>query len=119
MVCRATGFQGPADLIAWDTTSIRFISAKSGTRYASATEREGPQRMRRGRVVRLAILWRSCSWADRRRHRSSRAEHASKLDSLQRTSRANPVGDATRWSSESRVNNRSDTENTAASPQRY
>jgi hypothetical protein len=25
-VCRAAGSKGPADLVAWDTTSIRFIS---------------------------------------------------------------------------------------------
>jgi Holliday junction resolvase len=47
LVCRAAGSKGPADLIAWDGTSIRFISVKSGTRYASATERQGLQRMRR------------------------------------------------------------------------
>ena len=29
-VCRAAGSKGPADLVAWDTTSIRFISVKSG-----------------------------------------------------------------------------------------
>lgn len=39
-VCRAAGSKGPADLIAWDTTSIRFISVKSGATYASAIERE-------------------------------------------------------------------------------
>jgi hypothetical protein len=33
-VCRAAGSKGPADL-AWDTTSIRFISVKSGTKYAT------------------------------------------------------------------------------------
>jgi Holliday junction resolvase len=42
-VCRAAGSKGPADLIAWDTTSIRFISVKSGTKYASALEREALQ----------------------------------------------------------------------------
>lgn len=40
VVCRAAGSKGPADLIAWDTTSIKFISVKSGRQYASATERE-------------------------------------------------------------------------------
>lgn len=39
-VCRAAGSKGPADLIAWDAVSIRLISVKSGTRYASAIERE-------------------------------------------------------------------------------
>ncbi len=39
-VCRAAGSKGPADLVAWDTTSIRFISIKSGTKYATALERE-------------------------------------------------------------------------------
>jgi Holliday junction resolvase len=42
-VCRAAGSKGPADLVAWDTTSIRFISVKSGTKYASAIEREALQ----------------------------------------------------------------------------
>jgi Holliday junction resolvase len=39
-VVRAAGSKGPADLVAWDTTSIRFLSVKSGTKYASAIERE-------------------------------------------------------------------------------
>ncbi len=39
-VCRAAGSKGPADLVAWDSTSIRLISVKSGTKYASAIERE-------------------------------------------------------------------------------
>lgn len=39
-VCRAAGSKGPADLVAWDRTSVRFISVKSGTKYASAAERE-------------------------------------------------------------------------------
>jgi Holliday junction resolvase-like predicted endonuclease len=42
-VCRAAGSKGPADLVAWDTTSIKFISIKSGTTYASAPEREALQ----------------------------------------------------------------------------
>ena len=42
-VLRAAGSKGPADLVAWDTTSIRFISVKSGTKYASAIEREALQ----------------------------------------------------------------------------
>lgn len=60
-VCRAAGSKGPADLIAWDTTSIRFISVKSGTRYASAIERETLQTMLR--PVNSSIeVWR---WPDR------------------------------------------------------
>ena len=47
MVCRAAGSKGPADLVAWDKASIRFISIKSGTEYASATERERLQLMPR------------------------------------------------------------------------
>ena len=39
-VCRAAGSKGSADLIAWDDVSIRFISVKSGTKYASRRERE-------------------------------------------------------------------------------
>ena len=42
-VCRAAGSKGPADLVAWDTTSIRFISVKSGTKYTTAIEREALQ----------------------------------------------------------------------------
>ena len=33
----------PWALTAWDTTSIRFISVKSGTKYAPALEREAWQ----------------------------------------------------------------------------
>lgn len=39
-VCRAAGSKGPADLIAWNTNAIRFISVKCGTKYLSAVERE-------------------------------------------------------------------------------
>jgi hypothetical protein len=39
-VCRAAGSKGPADLVAWDTTSIRSISVKSGQKYATSVERE-------------------------------------------------------------------------------
>jgi len=39
-VCRAAGSKGAADLVAWDSTSIRFVSVKCGTKYASAAERE-------------------------------------------------------------------------------
>ena len=38
-VTRAAGSKGAADLIAWDTTSIWFISVKSGTTYLSREER--------------------------------------------------------------------------------
>jgi len=37
---RAAGSKGAADLIAWDSQRIRFISVKAGTKYASAIERE-------------------------------------------------------------------------------
>lgn len=60
-VCRAAGSKGPADLIAWDTTSIRFISVKSGTRYASAIEREALQQMPRPANSSIEV-WR---WPDR------------------------------------------------------
>jgi len=46
-VTRAAASKGVADLIAWDGISIRFISVKSGTTYASALEREALQLMRR------------------------------------------------------------------------
>ena len=39
-VCRSAASKGPADLVAWDAMTIRFISVKSGGRYASAAERE-------------------------------------------------------------------------------
>jgi hypothetical protein len=42
-VCRAAGSKGPADLIAWDGLSIRFISVKSGTKYLSGEERKALQ----------------------------------------------------------------------------
>lgn len=37
---RAASSKGAADVIAWNDTSIRFISVKSGSAYASAVERE-------------------------------------------------------------------------------
>jgi hypothetical protein len=40
---RAAGSKGPADLVAWDTASIKFISVKSGTKYATAIELEALQ----------------------------------------------------------------------------
>jgi Holliday junction resolvase len=46
-VCRAAGSKGLVDLVAWDTTSLRFISVKSGSKYASALEREALQLMDR------------------------------------------------------------------------
>lgn len=42
-VCRAAASKGPADLIAWDATTIRFVSVKSGSKYASAVERAALQ----------------------------------------------------------------------------
>lgn len=39
-VTRAAASKGPADLIAWNSTSIRFISVKCGTKYLSGVERE-------------------------------------------------------------------------------
>jgi Holliday junction resolvase len=45
-VCRAAGSKGPADLIAWNGVTIRFISVKSGQQYASAIEREALQMLR-------------------------------------------------------------------------
>ena len=42
-VVRAAASKGPCDLVAWGATSIRLISVKSGTRYASAIEREALQ----------------------------------------------------------------------------
>lgn len=60
-VCRAAGSKGPADLVAWDATSIRFVSVKSGTQYASAIEREALQLMPRPANASIEI-WR---WPDR------------------------------------------------------
>jgi Holliday junction resolvase len=45
MVTRAAGSKGPADLIAWNAVQIRFISVKSGGKYASAIEREALKEM--------------------------------------------------------------------------
>jgi Holliday junction resolvase-like predicted endonuclease len=56
-VTRAAASKGPADLIAWDGVSIRFISVKSGTTYASALEREALQLMRRPTCSTIEI-WR-------------------------------------------------------------
>jgi Holliday junction resolvase len=39
VVVRAAGSKGAADLVAWDSRSIRLISVKSGGRYLSAVER--------------------------------------------------------------------------------
>jgi Holliday junction resolvase len=38
-VTRAAGSKGVVDLIAWNGDAIRFLSIKSGTKYASAIER--------------------------------------------------------------------------------
>lgn len=40
VVVRAAASKGPADLVAWNTTAIRFVSVKSGQQYASSSERE-------------------------------------------------------------------------------
>jgi len=42
-VCHVSGRKGPADLIAWDTTAIRFIRVTSGPNDATALEREALQ----------------------------------------------------------------------------
>lgn len=42
-VTRAASSKGAADLIAWNSVGIRFISVKCGTKYASAIEREQMQ----------------------------------------------------------------------------
>jgi Holliday junction resolvase-like predicted endonuclease len=39
-VIRAAASKGVCDLVAWDATSIRFVSVKCGSSYASAIERE-------------------------------------------------------------------------------
>jgi hypothetical protein len=46
-VCRAAASKGPADLIAWTATSIRFVSVKAGGQYASEVEREALRQMPR------------------------------------------------------------------------
>jgi Holliday junction resolvase len=56
-VCRAAGSKGPADLVAWNTTAFRFISVKSGSRYASAVEREALQLLARPANASIEI-WR-------------------------------------------------------------
>ena len=56
-VCRAAGSKGPADLVAWDGMSIRFISVKSGATYASAVEKETLAHMRRP-VCASCEVWR-------------------------------------------------------------
>ena len=64
-VCRAAGSKGLADLVAWDTTSIRFISVKCGTKYASAIERDALQRLPRPPNASVEI-WRFPTGAGRR-----------------------------------------------------
>lgn len=39
-VVRSAASKGPADLVAWNATSIRFVQVKSGGGYLSAVERE-------------------------------------------------------------------------------
>lgn len=45
LTTRAAGSKGAADIIAWDSQRIRFVSIKSGTKYASAIEREALQQL--------------------------------------------------------------------------
>jgi hypothetical protein len=49
--------------VAWDATSIRFVSVKSGSAYASAIERDALQTMPRPANSSIEI-WR---WPDRSR----------------------------------------------------
>lgn len=56
-VMRAAGSKGLVDLVAWDAVSLRFISVKSGTTYASALEREGLALMPRPTIASVEI-WR-------------------------------------------------------------
>jgi len=56
-VSRAAASKGPADLIAWNAHLIRFVSVKSGTRYASRVEREMLRRMPRPVNSRIEV-WR-------------------------------------------------------------
>ncbi|MEO7190064.1 MAG: hypothetical protein ABI051_03310 [Vicinamibacterales bacterium] len=56
-VTRSAGSKGPCDLVAWDATSIRFVSVKSGSRYASSIEREALQIMVRPRNATIEV-WR-------------------------------------------------------------
>ena len=44
-VVRAAPSKGVCDLVAWNTTAIRFVSVKSGTACASAEEREALRRL--------------------------------------------------------------------------
>lgn len=57
-MCRAAGSKEPADLVAWDATSIPFISVKSGTKYATMEERAALQLMPRPAPSAVEI-WRS------------------------------------------------------------
>ena len=43
-VVRAAASKGVCDLVAWNATSIRLVSVKSGAAYASTAEREAPSR---------------------------------------------------------------------------
>ena len=54
---RAAGSKGAADVIAWNGMSVRFISVKAGTKYASAIEREALQNLVRPANA-SAEIWR-------------------------------------------------------------
>jgi Holliday junction resolvase len=56
-VTRAAGSKGPADVIAWNASSIRFISVKAGSRYATALEREALEQMPRPAASSIEV-WR-------------------------------------------------------------
>ena len=56
-VTRAAGSKGLVDLVAWDAVSLRLVSVKSGTTYASSIEREGLQLMPRPPLASVEI-WR-------------------------------------------------------------
>lgn len=56
-VVRAAASKGPADLVAWSDAEIVFLAIKSGTKYASAAERETLRTMRRPANSRVEI-WR-------------------------------------------------------------
>lgn len=57
LTTRAAGSKGPADVIAWNAQSVRFVSVKCGTKYASALERELLQAMPRPQNASVEI-WR-------------------------------------------------------------
>lgn len=63
-VIRSAGSKGPVDLVAFDALSVRLISVKSGSRYASAVERQALHRLPRPDNASVEI-WR---FPDRSRH---------------------------------------------------